>query len=349
VLSFVGKTLRGTTVLSAYAYLACVIGFTAFVRYYATDSWFSAVCLYLPRHVFLLPIPCLALALVLAKRRHALWTQGISLAVVLFPLMGLRLPGPPSARTQTKSATLRVLSFNVDSGYAGITPIVNAITRIDADVVAIQEAKGATGELLTALARRYRYVEEQPYSLLASRFPVIEVPAHEKIALAPHPRSPRFQRHLLELPSGRLAFYNVHPISPRGALNIHRFRGAFRAFASGQAINRESISELEYNVQLRRLQLEAVGRLARAEPYPVVLAGDFNLPALSQVFHANLDSFQDGSSVAGAGFGYTFPERFPWMRLDRVLASYPLRIVDFDVDCAGLSDHRCVVAELRLP
>jgi len=346
VLTFVGKMLRGATVLAAYLYLAGIIGFTLFVRCYATDSWFSALCLYLPRHVFLLPVPCLALLLILAKRRSVLWTQWLSLGVVLFPLMGLRLPDPPSVRAE--ATTLRVLSFNVDSGYAGVTRIVDAIVRSDADIVAIQEAKGATSELRAALARHYRHVEEHPYSLLASRYPIVEATVHERIAIAPAPRSPRFQRHVVDLPTGKLAFYNVHPISPRGALNIHRFRGALGAFSSGQAINQESISALEYNTQLRRLQIEAVSRLARAEPYPVILAGDFNLPYSSQVFHANLDSFQDGFAVAGAGFGYTFPARFPWMRLDRVLASYPLRIVGFDVDCAGLSDHRCVFAEVRL-
>lgn len=347
MLGFLGKTLRGTTVVSAYGYFAAVIAFTVFVRAYRADSWFGALALYAPRHVFLLPVLCLALGLVLAKRRDVLWTQALALGVVLFPLMGLTLPGPPVYAIG--SPTLRVLSFNVNSGFGGVPRIVDHITRIDADVVAIQEAKGATAELKSALARHYRYVEERPYSLVASRFPVVEATAHEKIAIGDWPRSGRFQRHVLQLPSGRLAFYNVHPISPRGALNIHRFRYVFSALRSGEAINPESISALEYNVELRRLQIESVSRLARAEPGPVILAGDFNLPYLSQVFHSNLGAFQDGFRVAGAGFGYTFPARFPWMRLDRVLASYQLRIVDFDVDCAELSDHRCVVAEIRVP
>lgn len=345
MLAFLGKTLRRTTVLAAYVYLVGVTAFTVFVRAYAGDSWFGALALYAPRHVFLVPIPGLALALVLAKRQSALWTQALTLGVVLFPLMGLTLPGPRVYALGTPA--LRVLSFNVDSGLAGVPRIVAAVERIDADIVALQEAKAATAELESALAKRYRYVEERPYSLIASRFPIVEVTDHAKIAIGDWSRSTRFQRHVLQLPSGRLAFYNVHPISPRGALNIHRFRHAFHAFRTGEAVNHESISALEYNVELRRRQIEEVSRLALAERGPVVLAGDFNLPALSQVFQSNLGTFQDGFSVAGAGFGYTFPARFPWMRLDRVLASYDLRIVDFAVDCAGLSDHHCVVAEIR--
>lgn len=338
--------MRWALVLSAHLYLAGVSTFTLFVRSYAGDSWFGALALYAPRHVFLVPIVCLALGLVLAKRRNVLWTQGLALGVVLFPLMGFTLPGPPVYGRG--SQTLRVLSFNVDSAFAGVPRILETIRRIDADIVAIQEAKAATTELKAALARHYRHVEERPYSLVASRFPIAEATAHEKIPIGDWPRSGRFQRHVVELPAGRVAFYNVHPISPRGALNIHRFRHVLHAFRSGQAINRESVAALEYNVELRRRQIEGVSRLARAEPGPVILAGDFNLPYLSQVFHSNLDVFQDGFRVAGAGFGYTFPARFPWMRLDRVLASYQLRIVDFEVGCAGLSDHRCVVAEIRM-
>lgn len=347
MLVFLGKTLRAVTVLGAYLYLLGVTTFTVFVRVYAADSWFGALALYAPRHMFLLPIPCIALGLVLVKRKDALWTQAISAGVVLFPLMGLNLPGPPVYALGTP--TLRVLSFNVDSGFAGVPRIVAAIERIDADIVAIQEAKGATAELESALGKRYRYVEERPYSLIASRFPIVEATEHEKITIGDWPRSPRFQRHVLLLPSGRLVFYNVHPISPRGAFNIHRFRYAVHAFRTGQAVNRESVAALEYNVELRRRQVESFARSAKAETGPVIIAGDFNLPDLSQVFHSNLSAFQDGFRVGGAGFGYTFPARFPWMRLDRVLASYDLRIVDFDVDCFELSDHYCVVAEVRLP
>jgi len=82
----------------------------------------------------------------------------------------------------------------------------------------------------------------------------------------------------------------------------------------------------------------------------VILAGDFNLPELSHAFHANLGGFSDSFRTAGAGFGYTFPSRFPWMRLDRVLTSHHFRAIDFRSDCEGLSDHRCVVATLvRVP
>ena len=56
--------------------------------------------------------------------------------------------------------------------------------------------------------------------------------------------------------------------------------------------------------------------------------------------------YSDGFRACGVGFGYTFPAKQPWMRIDRVFASSELRFTDFKVGCAS-SDHRCVIAELQ--
>jgi endonuclease/exonuclease/phosphatase (EEP) superfamily protein YafD len=80
-----------------------------------------------------------------------------------------------------------------------------------------------------------------------------------------------------------------------------------------------------------------------------VLAGDTNLPSLSETLGRYLSSYADGFKEAGWGLGYTFPanRRRAWMRLDRVLASAPLRFVRFETGTSSISDHRCVVAELQ--
>lgn len=333
------------TVSASLAYLVLLLGLMAWVRFGDPDWWLSGVLLYVPRHVALVPIPILAAALFIAKQRRLLWTQVASLVLVLFPIMGLVLPGP--APSDASAFSFRILSFNVDSGFAGSERIAKAILNANPDIAFIQEAKGATEALKKALEAKYPYIEDRPYSLVCSRFPIIETSQHAKIPIRDWPRSPRFQRHVVRLPLGPVAIYNVHPISPRGALNLHRFRGAFHAIRTGQAVNDESIEKLEYNLELRRLQIESVARLALSESKPVILSGDFNLPELSRVLHANLGEFQDGFKAAGGGFGYTFPTKLPWMRLDRVLASHDFHFVNFEMDCEGLSDHYCVVAELE--
>jgi endonuclease/exonuclease/phosphatase family metal-dependent hydrolase len=85
-------------------------------------------------------------------------------------------------------------------------------------------------------------------------------------------------------------------------------------------------------------------------PYPVIIAGDTNLPGSSWALAHWFGEFQDGFDEAGSGFGYTYPlgKRRPWLRLDRVLAGPQFRFVDFGVIESKASDHLAVLAELEL-
>jgi endonuclease/exonuclease/phosphatase family metal-dependent hydrolase len=86
--------------------------------------------------------------------------------------------------------------------------------------------------------------------------------------------------------------------------------------------------------------------MARRETVPVIIAGDTNLPQLSATLR-NFEGFQDGFAEAGVGFGYTFPTRRPWMRLDRIYASQQLRFLSFRIGSDAASDHLCVVADIE--
>ena len=107
------------------------------------------------------------------------------------------------------------------------------------------------------------------------------------------------------------------------------------------------IAEVEDNSGLRALQVEALAKLARSQPDPVVIAGDLNLPPLSAAFHRHLSEYQDGFREAGWGFGHTFNSKYMPLRLDRILAGPEFRIIAFEVGCDDLSDHLCVVADIQ--
>jgi len=79
----------------------------------------------------------------------------------------------------------------------------------------------------------------------------------------------------------------------------------------------------------------------------IILAGDTNLPNLSPLLPRYLADYRDGFERAGWGFGYTYPARLPWMRIDRIFASKELRFVSFKTGCDGDSDHRCVFASIE--
>jgi endonuclease/exonuclease/phosphatase family metal-dependent hydrolase len=62
---------------------------------------------------------------------------------------------------------------------------------------------------------------------------------------------------------------------------------------------------------------------------------------------SNLSAFRDGFEEAGHGFGYTFPSRWPWMRIDRIFATSQFRFISFGVGRSQVSDHRPVYATLE--
>ncbi len=142
----------------------------------------------------------------------------------------------------------------------------------------------------------------------------------------------------------------MHPLSPRAPFRTLRGAGLRREILSGRLFaGGAGAAEFMDNTALRTAQVESFSQRAARETVPVIIGGDTNLPSLSYVLHRYLSRYQDGFSVAGSGFGYTFPTTRPWMRMriDRVLASPELRFARFDVGTSHASDHFCVVADLQ--
>ncbi|WP_346012253.1 endonuclease/exonuclease/phosphatase family protein [Streptomyces sp. SID3343] len=107
----------------------------------------------------------------------------------------------------------------------------------------------------------------------------------------------------------------------------------------------------------RRTQADLVlGRLASLGAEHRVLAGDFNESAGRPAWDRLAGELQDGYAVAPWGSEYTSPRRDPGRRLDGVFASAGVEVVECgvpddvtDADYTAASDHRPVLATLRIP
>jgi vancomycin resistance protein VanJ len=306
--------------------------------------WITGAGLYVPRVVFLLPLPVLALALLIARERRLLWTQAAALLIGVVLLMGWTFSLPSWFAKGTPR--LKVVSLNANTGYFGFENVAAALEPLDADIILIQEYPWAD-KLVERLKKRYAHVEQSNQFVIASRHPIATRTDPDRIPYYSKQRSPRFMRYLVETTLGPLALYNVHPVSPRGAMNVHEMRSAFHQLRTGQMFAGDPAESFQGNSGLRVLQIEALARMASQEKVPVIMGGDFNLPGLSAVFRRNLGPYQDGFREAGSGFGYTFSAKYPMMRLDRILASDEFRFVSFGVGCRNVSDHLCVIAELE--
>lgn len=306
------------------------------------SHWATTVGLYLPAVGYLVPALPLALLAVWCGPRPLIVAPIVGAALALGPLMGFRWAWGSS----DEGPHLRVLSYNVDTLSGGVAAVVEQILAHDADLVLLQESNYDEEKLIELLSRVYPHVERSTQFMLASRFPVRETTKPSRLRYFEDLRSPRFLRYRIETPLGLLAVYNVHPLSPRDGLTAVRGEGLRRELGSGRLFRGAQRRVVEVNTGLRTLQVETIGRMAREEDVPVIVAGDLNLPSPSPLLRRSLGFLQDGFDAAGRGFGYTFPSRSPFLRLDRVMVSEGLRVVRFEVACGRVSDHHCVIADL---
>jgi vancomycin resistance protein VanJ len=331
----------------AWAYLASLFGVIAALRFGGEQWWVTGVALYLPRLLFGTPLPLIVIALVVVRLRRLIWTQVVAAALLVFALLGF-VPPWPTFPTRDKP-TVRLLSYNVNSLNGGLNAVVEEIDNYSPDIIVLEEAAN-TEALRSALRPHYPTVETAGQFVLATRYALVSTTEPDRIDYEGKQRSPRFLKYVLDTPLGRIVLYSVHPISPREALyGLRGEQGLKREILSGHLFSGANSAAVEANNGLRMLQVKAFSESAKRETDPVIVAGDTNLPGLSWVLRRYLSDFQDGFARAGWGLGYTFPTapRRPWMRIDRILASYELKFVRFEVGTSLASDHRCVVADIQ--
>jgi endonuclease/exonuclease/phosphatase (EEP) superfamily protein YafD len=338
------RTLQTLVTVVAYLYAVGILGAVLAMRFIGERWWLTAAALYAPRVVFALPLPVLALLLMVFSLWRQLATQAVAALLLLFPLMGLQPPRPSGRKAGAPA--LRVLSYNVDGGALGYAGVVAEIEHYGPDVAFLQEL-GDPREIAERLGKSFSSVRVTGQFLVATRHRIVSEADPDKVLYDGRARSARFTQYVIETPLGPLAFYNVHPISPRQGLLALRGGGVLSKLRMGHLPTEFHAGPLRHEAGLRETQVQDFAQAASREKLPVVIAGDTNLPGLSWILNRYLSSYQDAFEHAGRGFGYTFPAGEAWMRIDRVMATGDLRFVGFEVGRSMASDHHCVVADLQ--
>ena len=300
--------------------IAAVVGFIAMLLL-GEHSRPTLVLLYLPRLPLLLGVAAGAGAAPLTRRwvRPLLAIHVVLALVVLFPVMGLAV-----ARSRSSEQAIHLASYNVFFGKAGRPALIDQIVAMPADIVVIQAAFASLSDRLRERLPD-RTVRQDGELLLVSRYPVrsVEVPPP-----LPEGTPAMFVKYVIDTPAGALRVFNVHPYSPRHAL--------FGDHEPGD------------NIAQREGQIAATVAAARNDVPPFIIVGDTNLPALSAIGRRHFSGLTDAFADVGFGFGYTFPAKRPWMRIDRVLGSDGIRFADARVAPLGASDHRAIFVDLEL-
>ena len=302
-----------------------MIGVVAFIAaiLVAEETRPSFIALYAPRQP-LIAVAALALVLTpLTQRRVKVLAaaQLVLCLVVLFPVMGLHLGW---SRTPEEKV-IRIASYNVYFGKMNRPVLMEELAAIvrDVDILLIQ----APHESMPAkLRERFadRRVEHFEDFVIISRLPIRELIKPKPIA---EDVRAMYAGYVVEAEAGPLTVYNVHPFSPR--------HGLFS-------------DEMDTNIDNREKQIDGAVEAAKANGAPYVIIGDTNLPPLSGIGRRRLTGLTDAFEQVGFGFGYTFPAKRPWMRIDRAFGSEGIRFLDFHVGPLGESDHRPIFVSFEV-
>jgi len=336
----------------AVGYLLALVAAVVALRFGGERWWLATVALYLPRVGFGFPLPFLVAGLLWARSYRLLLTQLACAAIVLFPLMGLRLGGP---QQPTPGAwRFRVFTANTGNSAEETARIVARARTGDPDLVVLEEVDDSPSKIeqLRAGFAGYAFWSSGQFAV-ASRFPIEDAELPPPVTLGDRPVPRNYARCRLVTPAGPIRLYAVHPISPHSAFDELRRGGAEERFAdellTARVFDRRARTAIEENTARRLSQVRALADDARQSPEPVLIAGDTNLPGLSWAFATLLGDYHDAFADAGRGFGYTYPAQHrEWLRIDRIIGGPRLRFLSAVSQPPRLYDHLPLTAEVEL-
>lgn len=318
-----------TRLLSALCWGALITNLLAWYVIRQADDWSLATLLsYGPRWIWLLPPLALAPAAYFPSFR---WSRGVPLAWAAFiaavPILQYEFGRFTSPDEQGN--VIKVVSMNAASkGDPAALRLV--LDRERPDIVIAQE-----------WARPKEPMVMPGYSLLCQEALCV---------LSPYPmeRAGVLDRRdiggwnlmaaltKVTTPYGDIMIGNVHLDTPREGIEAVQRRES------------DAVEELQSNIVSRGLESRLVSKWLAEVPGPLLIAGDFNLPADSAIYRKHWTRWADAFDVAGWGYGWTKYTSWWGVRIDHILfdPAHWEAIEAWVGDDVG-SDHRPVIARVR--
>jgi endonuclease/exonuclease/phosphatase (EEP) superfamily protein YafD len=241
------------------------------------------------------PLPIVIVLSILFRFRWIL-VFGLSLVLVLsFWFVPYFLP---KSIIPKGDPLFSVITFNVWGQNSRLEDVHSWLRLQDADIVLIQEIPETYATHgIPDLEDIYPFQVSQPTSermwgnLLLSQHPILSE------ELLPGDGVPAQQRFTIDFYGNVVAIYNVHLAMPIG--NSSRSPIAFENFILDTAFR--------YNHSARNSEIKRILKLVQNEPYPFVVAGDFNMSEQSMIYSEIANTMGDAFREAGSGWGGSWP------------------------------------------
>ena len=324
--------------------LAWVLVLTAAQRLVSDGPWWLELSRYLPYPLLVAPA---VVALLLSLRLGWRWIAAGVATIATFATVAMGLVWNAAPDDAAPPPDLRFMTYNAKALLAierpgGVAALAAEVERHRPDVVVMQDSSplmrgrdpARPGPMfgLPEVRKEVQYV-------IASRWPLRDCRTAQANAGG---ETLLFARCTVERPGGAFELVDVHLESPRSGLVAARQEGL------------DGIELWESNHAGRLAQARALAAALRTTARPLVLGGDLNAPDSSAVIQSLLAiGLRDAFASAGRGYGYTYGHtlrpRFSFLRIDHVLVSDDVEVVRAFVGGKDASDHRPVIADLRLP
>lgn len=327
---------RGRFILAAtWVYAVLVLSALFSIRWVGDAWWGGVLLLFVPRATFLVPLAVLAVASLL-RRCPSHWVlQGTIAAVVAGPLMGGSLPIDRLWRAAPKGERVRIATFNLGLDSFPVDRLARWLEREKIDILCMQESVRDNPALDKLLAKGWHRIDRKT---IASRFPIVEeLPRLAEASETEGRFGALMERARLRMPSGQeLVVATLHLPTMRPGLE--RFRDDF------------DTKGLTLHARWWRHELARVlAQIDETRSTPILIGGDFNMPADEASMAALRSSFLFAFDEAGWGFGYTKPAKLPWIRIDHLLTGAEWAVTRCVVGPDLGSDHLPLMAEVVLP
>jgi endonuclease/exonuclease/phosphatase (EEP) superfamily protein YafD len=259
-----------------------------------------------------------AVALLVMRQTAVALAAGAGALLSAWPLAGYVAVPPPVAEAGPEH--FRVVSFNVWFRNRDLTRVAAWLEQTHADAIVLQELEAPQAQQMRALLVSYphAYIEAGRYgAVVFTRWPIV---AGETVALGT--QDARAVRAVLDWRGSQVTLLGVHlhwPLGPR-------------------------------NSRMRNEELESIVSFARSERLPLIVAGDFNVTPWSIHYRSMLRGSALSDCAAERSLAATWPSQFPplGISIDHCLASHQWRTVAVSAGPALGSDHRVLLADLRL-
>ena len=366
---FFGTQLERVTAMLAWGYLVGMLVAWGALIYSSEQSLPGTVIAYGPRWLALYPLVLLVpLSFIVA--RPTLVPLAIASWLCVGPIMGVRVAfstlfasGFP---VQPTPDTFRLLTYNVDGGERLAIDLAVMLRDEAPDIVTFQECSDHLWQSLESI--KDWHTARHGSLCTGSRWPISQVDLmpradFARISSQGFGGTALVMRTFISTPHGPLVLVNLHLETARKGLE--GMLGS-EGFVSDDTISPEGFTSQKTdfggptnserfarNSDIRRAESQRASHwvTGQSKTTPLVIAGDFNLPVESTIFHDFWRQFNDAFETTGNGLGWTKREgRWLRIRIDHVLTTdagpKPLRI---KIGNDYSSDHLPVVVDLAWP